>query len=260
MTNAPATELAPLTADGQLSALGEILRANTVGAAWKTFVRVTLSLGFDFLLYAQARHRGPPDPIDPAEVLLLHHGPREWLDAYVDEQLYICNPLFEWAQSHGGFKAVSEVAEGFDGPVTRQLHRLMELRKAHGIGPGFLGGLQDAIPGVNGAMSICLAADVDDRDAYAIWQVHGTAIETLARTLHLRVSTLPQPLLRPLSSRQREVLEWSSQGKTVKDIALIMEVEATTIEKHLRLARQALNATNTSHAVRKALTLNLLSV
>ncbi|MDB2407269.1 LuxR family transcriptional regulator [Jannaschia sp.] len=260
MPDATQLDHAPLTPEAQLAAMGVILRADTVDAAWDAFTQITRSIGFDYLLYAQARHPGPPNPVDPAEVLLLHHGPRAWLDSYVDEQLYLGNPLFDWAQTNSGFKAVSEVASGYDGPVTPQLARLIQLRVDHGIGPGFLGGLRDAMPGVNAAMSISLATDVDEATAHAVWAAHGTPIETMARAMHLRVSTLPQPLLRPLSSRQREVLEWSSQGKTVKDIGVIMAVEATTVEKHLRLAREALNATNTSHAVRKALTLNLLSV
>jgi LuxR family transcriptional regulator len=264
MPDAPSPDFPPLTPEAQLAAINALLRAHSVDEAWDVFAEAVLGVGFDYLLYAQARHPGPPDPVDPAEVLLLHHGPPEWLDAYVDEQLYLGNPLFDWAQTNRGFKAVSEVAATYDGPITKQLARLIELRRVHGIGPGFLGGLRDAMPGVNAAMSISLATDVDEAVACAIWKANGGPIETLARALHLRVSTLPQPLLRPLSSRQREVLEWSSQGKTVRDIATIMQVEATTVEKHLRLAREALNATNTSHAVRKALTLtltlNLLSV
>lgn len=260
MVDASRLEIAPQAPEVQLAALTAILHAQQVDEAWSAFTEAAQRVGFDYLVYAQARQPGPPDPVDPSEVLLLHHGPRAWLDAYVDEQLYLGNPLFDWAQTNTGFKSVSEVARSYDGPGTPQMTRLLALRRTHGFGPGFLGGLRDAMPGVNAAMSISLAAEARDADADAIWSAHGVGIETLARALHLRVSTLPQPLLRPLSTRQREVLEWSSQGKTVRDIATIMEVEATTVEKHLRLAREALNASNTSHAVRKALTLNLLSV
>jgi LuxR family transcriptional regulator len=71
--------------------------------------------------------------------------------------------------------------------------------------------------------------------------------------LHLRVTTLPYtPAKRALTDRQREVLEWVSQGKTTQDIATILALTPATVEKHLRLARAALGAETTAQAVLKA--------
>ena len=55
-----------------------------------------------------------------------------------------------------------------------------------------------------------------------------------------------------LTQRQREVLEWSSAGKTVAEIGTILGVAAATVEKHLRLARQAIGADTTAHAILRA--------
>ena len=52
----------------------------------------------------------------------------------------------------------------------------------------------------------------------------------------------------------------STQGKTMQDIATIMGLSVGTIEKHLRMARDALDAKTTAHAVQKAMSLNLLGV
>jgi len=57
---------------------------------------------------------------------------------------------------------------------------------------------------------------------------------------------------RPLTRRQREVLEWVGDGKTVQDIALLMGLTPATVEKHLRLAREALEVGTTAQAVLKA--------
>ncbi|MEM9797505.1 MAG: autoinducer binding domain-containing protein [Pseudomonadota bacterium] len=250
--------LDPVSATDKVEALDRIIRATSVEAAWDAFGEAAAACGFVTLLYGMARHPGPPDPIDPAEVLILHRGSPGWLDAYVDEQLYIDNPLFEWVQHNEGFDSVARIAAAFDGPLSPQMARLIALRAEHGIGPGYVGGLRDTMPGVNAGLTVNLPGGTEPEQAEAAWALHGAHMETLSRALHLRVATLPQPLLRPLSSRQREVLEWYSQGKAVRDIAVIIGVDASTVEKHLRLAREALNATNTSHAVRKALTLNLL--
>ena len=48
------------------------------------------------------------------------------------------------------------------------------------------------------------------------------------------------------------MLEWVGDGKTVQDTAVIMGLTPPTVEKHLRLARQALNVETTAQAVLKA--------
>jgi LuxR family transcriptional regulator len=55
-----------------------------------------------------------------------------------------------------------------------------------------------------------------------------------------------------LTARQREVLGWVGDGKTVQDIALLIGLTPATVEKHLRLARAALNVETTAQAVLKA--------
>jgi LuxR family transcriptional regulator len=70
---------------------------------------------------------------------------------------------------------------------------------------------------------------------------------------HMKLITLPhEPKDRRLTKRQREVLEWVGDGKTVQDISQIMSLTPATIEKHLRLARETLNVETTAQAVLKA--------
>ena len=67
------------------------------------------------------------------------------------------------------------------------------------------------------------------------------------------MASLPFPeALRRLSKRQREVLEWVSDGKTTRDTATILGLTAATVEKHLRKAREALRVETTAQAVMKA--------
>ena len=57
---------------------------------------------------------------------------------------------------------------------------------------------------------------------------------------------------RALTERQREVLEWVGDGKTIQDIATLMNRKPATVEKHLRLARESLNVETTAQALLKA--------
>jgi LuxR family transcriptional regulator len=71
--------------------------------------------------------------------------------------------------------------------------------------------------------------------------------------VHLNILTLPYtPPNQLLTKRQREALEWVGGGKTTQDIATIMGLTPATVEKHLRLAREALNVDTTAQAVLKA--------
>jgi DNA-binding CsgD family transcriptional regulator len=69
---------------------------------------------------------------------------------------------------------------------------------------------------------------------------------------HLKLLTLPYSGSRQLTQRQREVLQWVGDGKTAQDIGLLMGLTAATVEKHLRLAREALDVETTAQAVLKA--------
>jgi Response regulator containing a CheY-like receiver domain and an HTH DNA-binding domain len=74
---------------------------------------------------------------------------------------------------------------------------------------------------------------------------------------HLCITQLPATgQRRLLTERQAQVLELVADGKTMQDVALILDRNVATIEKHLRGARDALGVETTAQAVRKASILN----
>ncbi|WP_340251250.1 sigma factor-like helix-turn-helix DNA-binding protein [Roseobacter sp. HKCC-CH-9208] len=62
--------------------------------------------------------------------------------------------------------------------------------------------------------------------------------------------------MRILTERQREALELVIKGRTMRKIAFAMEINVTTVEKHLRGARDILQADTTAQAAAKTLILN----
>jgi LuxR family transcriptional regulator len=70
----------------------------------------------------------------------------------------------------------------------------------------------------------------------------------------LKIMSLPHltPSGERLTNRQREALEWVSNGKTTQDIAILMGLTQATVEKHLRLARKVLGLETTAQAVIRA--------
>lgn len=57
----------------------------------------------------------------------------------------------------------------------------------------------------------------------------------------------------PLTPRERELLQWSAQGKTTDDISSILGISTNTVESHQRNIREKLDAINVAHAIVKAL-------
>jgi len=89
-------------------------------------------------------------------------------------------------------------------------------------------------------------------DVARLWSSGGRQVRVLARVFHLRMATMRRDTRKVLTPRQREVLEWRSAGKTIAEIATILGVTPATVEKHMRLAREALGAETTAQAILKA--------
>ncbi|MCU9840101.1 helix-turn-helix domain-containing protein [Ruegeria sp. WL0004] len=70
---------------------------------------------------------------------------------------------------------------------------------------------------------------------------------------HLKMSQLPLPVPGGrFSRRQRELLDWVADGKTMQDIQILAGLSLSAIEKHMRKARDMLGVETTAQAVGKA--------
>ena len=61
-----------------------------------------------------------------------------------------------------------------------------------------------------------------------------------------------------LTGREREVLTWTSAGKTSTEISIILCITKRTVDAHIESAMRKLNAVNRVHAVVKALMLEMI--
>ena len=61
-----------------------------------------------------------------------------------------------------------------------------------------------------------------------------------------------------LTKREREILNWLSQGKNSFEISCILGICESTVKFHVNNALTKLEATNRTHAVAKALRLQLI--
>lgn len=85
-------------------------------------------------------------------------------------------------------------------------------------------------------------------------------LEAWAMHVQNRVEQLyaDQQLTKPLTSREREVLQWTMLGKTADETGLILRISENTVLFHLRNLRSKLDVSNKYHMIARALSLRLV--
>ena len=99
---------------------------------------------------------------------------------------------------------------------------------------------------------------------------HGYFLELLLPWLHMALLRLaqggaaPDPgqhaaILRPLSAREAEILEWVREGKSNYEVGRILGISALTVKNHLQRIYKTLGVSNRTHALARCMALRLLA-
>lgn len=228
--------------------------AKSLEELWDAHCRQMMEFGFDRLLYGYTRYRTETSLGDPEDfVILTNHG-REYLDGFLGSGLYFHAPMLKWALNHEGaasWKMIHELMTS--GTMTSEQRKVFEFNKSKGVVAGYTVSFNSVSMRSKGAISLSASNNRSQEEVDAIWNEHGEDILLMNNVAHLKILTLPYNAPnRALTKRQREALEWVGDGKTTQDIALLMGLTSATVEKHLRLAREALSVETTAQAVLKA--------
>ena len=130
--------------------------------------------------------------------------------------------------------------------------KVVEFNQKMGVWAGYTISFKSVSARAKGAIALTAPRGTSQADIDMVWRNHGRDIILMNNVMHLKLITLPFSGARSLTKRQREVLEWVGDGKTTQDIATLLGLTAATVEKHLRLAREALDVDTTAQAVLKA--------
>lgn len=93
------------------------------------------------------------------------------------------------------------------------------------------------------------------RENMHLWQALSVHVHDLVIKSDSFSSLLRGP---SLSSREREILQWTAEGKSQQDIADILAISHRTVEVHLRSARHKLYALTTAQAVGRAISMGFV--
>lgn len=237
-----------------LGYLEGLLNSSDIEQIWAIHCERMATFGFDRLLYGFTRFQTTQGYGNLDDTLLLSNHSKAYLDEFINAGLFNDAPMVKWATQNVGHRSWREVAErAARGEMTAAEMRVLEFNRRFGVVAGISIGFADTALRAKGAIGLVGRAGLTQDDVDAIWNQHARELMVLNSLMHLKISSMPfATARRRLTARQREVLEWVGDGKTATDIATIMGLTVATVEKHLRLARDALDVETTAQAVLKA--------
>ncbi len=109
---------------------------------------------------------------------------------------------------------------------------------------------------------VSITSDAKDREWQTLRLEYMRDFQILALHLHqaiLRMEGISGVDRRALSPRERECLQWTAEGKTCWECAVILGLSERTVRFYLETARHKLGAANTTHAIMIAGKASLLS-
>ncbi|WP_067262076.1 LuxR family transcriptional regulator, partial [Sulfitobacter sp. HI0054] len=234
----------------------------TIEELWDAHTRQMADYGFDRLIYGFTRYRTPTSLGDPADFVILSNQSTEYLNGYVHSGLYFNAPMLRWALNNEGACSWGSLAEitQRDG-LSETEKRVIDFNASMDVTAGYTISFRSISARSKGAIALTARRGLSQDEVDAIWATHGADIQLMNEIAHLKILSLPYSSPnRSLTRRQLEVLQWVGDGKTTQDIALLMGLTAPTVEKHLRLAREALSVETTAQAVLKAAFANQMFV
>lgn len=239
---------------GAIEFLNFVTGCRSLEQLWDGYQGKMAEFGFDRVLYGYTRHKVANSLGDPDDFLILSNHCQDYMDGFLRNGLYFHAPMVRWALENDGACSwqfaqdlLNRDALDAKGQKVLEFNRTMEMRA------GYTVSFFSSSPRFKGAVSLAAPVEVSQEEVDALWRRHGSDIELISNVVHLKILTLPYVLPhRSLTQRQREALQWVGDGKTTQDIATIMGLTTATIEKHLRLAREALGVDTTAQAVLKA--------
>ena len=234
--------------------LGVITEVQSVDALWQAHVEFMGQFGFDRIVYGFTRYMSETSLGDPLDWTVLAHGTDAYLQQMIAEGHLLNGPMIRWALENNGACSWSVLADS--DALTAREQEVLAFNHAAGITAGYTISFRSLSSRSKGAIGLIGKPGLSQDDVDGIWAAHGAQIVVANNVMHLKLQSLPVSGQRQLTLRQKQVLQWVSDGKTTQDIADLIGVAPVTVEKHLRLAREALDVQTTAQAVLKAATYN----
>jgi LuxR family transcriptional regulator len=237
-----------------LKILGKISDCETIDEVWALHTAYMATFGFDRMLYGYTRFKSDNSLGDPLDTLMLTNFGQDYIEGFVNSGLYFHGPMLRWTLENTGACSWNWMEQlSLEDAYTKGERRALEFNRKMGVTAGYTISFPSSSVRNKGGIALVANPDMNQNDVDRLWEKSGKEILTINNMVHLKIISLPySSSRRALTPRQREVLEWVGEGKIMQEIGIIMSLTPATIEKHLRLAREALDVETTAQAVLKA--------
>ena len=239
--------------------LDALTNAQTVEELWQCHCAYLAGHGFDRLLYGFTRYRSGTSLGDPQDWVVLTNHPAEYIRPFINDGMYFHAPMLKWALENNGACSWRWMEQHSHALTPSEL-KVIEFNRRMGINADYTQSFRSISQRFKGGIGMIARPGMTQDAVEQVWLRHRAEIMVVNNVAHLKILTLPHTGTRQLTRRQREVLEWVGDGKTTQDIAVLLGLTAATVEKHLRLAREALDVETTAQAVLKAAFANQMFV
>lgn len=246
------TEVLPL--------LSRIAASKRIEDVWSLSVAYFRTFGFSRVNYGYTRFRHDRSIGDPDDAIFLSTADADYVRLYFRGGFFARTPVYRWAASNEGACTWTWVQKAYEeGRLSPEEAEAVRQNAQMGVAAGIAISYPESSTRAKGALGLIADKDLTHADVDQIFARHEHELLAVAHMMHLKIIHLPGGAgRRALTSRQREVLEWVADGKTMQDVACIMGVSPAMVEKHLRLAREALDVDTTAQAVAKAALMNII--
>lgn len=223
-----------------------ITPANGVQVIFSRIEHAARSLGFEHVAYGfQA-----PYPITHPKITLLNNYPTAWQHHYAQAEYLHTDPTVIHGRASQAPLLWSE--QNFATNPT-----LWADAQDHGLRVGWAQSCLDT--GSGGMLTLCRSrGPLTSTELSA----NETAMRWLVQVAHVACAKLlvrqNADTLQALTAREREVLQWTADGKSAQDIADILKLSKSAVDFHITNAIRKLQTANKTAAVARAVLLGLL--
>ena len=179
-----------------------------------------------------------------------------WVEHYKKSNYVSVDPVF-----NVGARSVTPIDWAGLERSDRKVVKLFGEAKEAGVGHQ---GITFPVRGPENGLWALFSVTADDGDAE--WRRRRRSLVAdmllVAHYVHQKAYDLHRsgeaPDLNLVTRRETEALAWTSEGKTVADIAMLMRISPETVKAHLDSARHKLGALSRVHAVAKAIRFGII--
>lgn len=209
---------------------------------FETFVACSKDLGFEHCAYGLRMSI----PVTSPKTFMINNYPTAWQTQYQKNNYIEVDPTVQ-----------SAVHTILPIPWTDELFKdtpeLWESAKSFGLRFGWAQPIRDS----KGFLGLITLARSNESISLTEIESKSLKIFWLAQTCHLMMSRLLASKLTPevnavLTAREREILQWTADGKTSHEISRILNIKERTVNFHINNTLTKLNAINKTAATIKA--------